>query len=161
MADAFADAEVVPDAELSIRFICSPRRLSCAAQACTAFFEMHGPDEETVSDISLALVEAMNNIQKHAYTGAGGVVEISIALIRTSYLVKVVDYGSPMPDEPSLPRPLPSSTMDIEDLPEGGFGLDLIVSVCDSAHYERLGNRNELTLTRGLASRGKHPRLSA
>jgi len=101
--------------------------------------------------IELALVEAANNVVRHAYRGeAGHVLEVVFTLERESFTLEVADHGTPMPVRPA-PN-LDFDPADIAHLPEGGMGLFIIHSVMDHVDYRSEDGRNALRMTRRLAA---------
>lgn len=101
--------------------------------------------------VELALVEAVNNVIRHAYHGEGGhPVEVVFTSDPECITIEVADEGDAMP-----PRPSPVFDFDpndLEHLPEGGMGLFLIHTVMDSVEYRSFGGRNALAMTRRLAA---------
>ncbi|MFN8587751.1 MAG: ATP-binding protein [Candidatus Eisenbacteria bacterium] len=110
-----------------------------------------GMDGRDCAHVELALVEAVNNVVRHAYHGrAGGLVEVVFVAEPDRISLEVADEGEPM-----APRPAPVIDFDPDDLqalPEGGMGLYLIHSVMDSVEYHSHGGRNSLVMTRRIAA---------
>jgi len=101
--------------------------------------------------VELALVEAANNVVRHAYRGeAGHVLEVVFTLERDQFTLEVADHGSPMPARPA-PN-LEFDPSDVAHLPEGGMGLFIIHSVMDRVEYRSENGRNTLSMTRRLAA---------
>lgn len=101
--------------------------------------------------VELALVEAVNNVVRHAYRGqAGHCVEVVFTAEEGRISLEVADEGAPMP-----PRPTPVFDFDPADLaniPEGGMGLFLIHSVMDTVEYHSRDGRNALVMTHRIAA---------
>lgn len=104
-------------------------------------------DEALADSLRLCLAEALNNVVEHAYQGEGGhEIDVTIGLRQGAFEVRIFDDGRPMPDSA-----LPTGTVDfdalqLDDLPEGGFGWMLIRNEVDFLSYERRGDRNVLSL---------------
>lgn len=102
-------------------------------------------NEVAVYQVELAVVEAVNNVIKHAYGNEDGhEVEILVTLLLDRLSFQIRDRGCPR-------GPIPVSTMDFDPsdlnaLPEHGMGLHIIQDVMDSVEYRRNGDQNILTL---------------
>ncbi len=130
-------------------------RLSIEADACAirhalaAVVSALGPlrlSPECTGDIELVLAEVLNNIQRHAYGGKPGPIELDLAVAEGSLVCTVVDCGTPMPGG-DLPAGR-AVALDVrpDALPEGGFGWFLIRSHARSLVYHREAGRNRLIL---------------
>ncbi len=101
--------------------------------------------------VELALVEAVNNVVRHAYRGqAGHWVEVVFTAEEGRISLEVADEGTAMP-----PRATPVFDFDPSDLaniPEGGMGLYLIHSVMDTVEYHSRDGRNALVMTHRIAA---------
>jgi serine/threonine-protein kinase RsbW len=98
-----------------------------------------------LSQIELALEEALVNIISYGYPNRRGVIEIDC----TKYLAsgfKVVLRDSGIPYNPLDPKLMESSAT--AGLPIGGYGLLLIRKIMDEADYRHEGNCNILTLVK-------------
>ena len=110
-----------------------------------------GLGEEGAGDVELALVEAATNVVRHGYGPEGGPIRIEASEIPDGVVVRISDWGQPIPGEALASAGLsrfdfdPSSLLDI---PEGGMGLSLIVAVMDEVTYRSDEGQNVLTLLR-------------
>lgn len=95
-----------------------------------------------------AFVEAFNNSVIHAYRDREpGPVEVTLEVAADRLLVRVIDEGRAfVPDE--VPEP------DLDALPEGGLGLFIIRSFMDDVHYDRVDDRNVLTMGKSIEDDG-------
>jgi serine/threonine-protein kinase RsbW len=101
--------------------------------------------------VELAVVEAANNVVRHAYRlEPGHPLEIVFAVDGERFTLEVADEGIPMP--PMGTPVLEFDPTDIANLPEGGMGLYLISSVMDEVAYRSEGGRNALSMKRRLAA---------
>ena len=121
------------------------------ARAVRALCATAGVPVRTCAHVELAVVEAVNNVIRHAYVHEPGhVVEVVFTVEHGQFTIEVGDEGRPMPE-----RPAPVLDFDPGDLaavPEGGMGLYIIHSVMDRVEYHRRGARNSLVMTRRLAA---------
>ena len=105
----------------------------------------HGFSEERISQIELAVEEALVNVFNYAYPETPGEVEV-----RCQYdggdglVVEIVDWGVPF-DVLSLEDPDLSS--DIPDRKIGGLGVFMIRTFVDDMTYQRIEGKNLLVLT--------------
>lgn len=95
-----------------------------------------------------AFVEAYNNAVIHAYhglpPGAVGSIEVEMKVSKDKLLLCVIDHGKSFAPD-NVPTP------DLDALPEGGLGLFIIRSFMDQVRYERVGDKNVLTMEKILA----------
>ena len=115
--------------------------------------------EERVSELRLALVEALNNVVRHGGgPEASPVIRIHLLRQDEHLLVRIEDTG-PAPPAGFLDRIAadrrgrdpPPCRLAPEALPEGGWGLMLIRASVDGIAYRREGGRNILELAKRTA----------
>lgn len=98
--------------------------------------------------VEIVLAEALNNIVKHSL---GSQTEPGAIRIRCwkgdQWLhLAIIDRGAAMP-EGALPKgQAPDVTVDVPDLPEGGFGWFMIHTLAQEVQYARIGECNHLNL---------------
>lgn len=101
---------------------------------------------EESGTVELVLAEVMNNIAEHAYEERpDGDINIRLEGISGGILCFVTDYGKPMPDGKTPLGAAANLDVDMDDLPEGGFGWFLIGELAKDVVYERAGNENRLS----------------
>ena len=107
-----------------------------------------GLDEESVSDLEVALTEVLANSIAHAYRGdPGHDIRLECRSAETGFELVVRDWGEPF--DPDRYRP-PA----LDDPQEGGYGVYLIDALMDSVQRERpAGGGNLLTMVK----RNKEP----
>ena len=106
-----------------------------------------------ISQVELAVVEAINNSIEHAYSFEKGFkVDVLLEVNCDVLNVVIMDYGIPMPpntvkmfteDEVKMP----DFSSDADSLPESGWGVQLVKSLCDSMSYKRERACNMLSLS--------------
>lgn len=109
------------------------------------------------SSVELAVVEAVNNSIEHAYQSeAGNSIDVAFEYNSDCLNIKISDYGVPMPrsiaGQLSSDITMPSGTVELDGLPESGWGMQLLKSVCDEVSYKRNKSCNTLSLSFKLAS---------
>lgn len=128
----------------------SPSEVRLLAQFCTdAISDMFS--EEDVASIELAIVEAANNIVEHAYNfEEGHPLQLSISHRGDSIELLFFDKG-PAFEYSKIAKP-DFQWDNVDDIPEGGWGIYLINSIMDSVESDRQGNINILKMTKKLSS---------
>jgi len=103
------------------------------------------------AQVELALVEAVNNVIRHAYHGRPGhVVEVTFTITHASLELEVLDDGEPMTR--GRIAQLEFDPRDVPNLPEGGMGLLIMHSVMEQVTFSRHEERNRLVMSRRLAA---------
>lgn len=100
--------------------------------------------EDDRGTAEIVLAEALNNIVEHAYARHQGDIEVTIRVATGSLDCTISDHGLPIPGE-TLPAGRLPQMLDLDDLPEGGFGWHMIRSLSRDLAYCRVDGRNELT----------------
>ncbi len=106
---------------------------------------------EGAGDVELALVEAATNVVRHGYGPEGGPIRIEALAESRGILVRISDWGRPIPGEALASAGLNRFDFDptnLLDIPEGGMGLALIASIMDEVTYRSDQGQNILTLLR-------------
>jgi phosphoserine phosphatase RsbU/P len=108
----------------------------------------HGLPEEVVSDLTLALEEAVSNVIRHGYGDRpDGLISVTFRATGESIVVTVEDAAVGF--DP-LKHPEPDLTVPVEARPAGGMGVYLIKRLMDEVDYRVYDGRNVLTLTKRL-----------
>ena len=114
--------------------------------------------ELSVNQIELAIVELLNNIVNYSEnTPAGSWITIHVRLADTSLKVVVSDRSDALGSElaglyTDKTVSMPTLDIGVAELPESGWGIQLIKSACDDVSYRRSGQTNLYELTFDLAS---------
>lgn len=102
--------------------------------------------------VQLAMVEAINNVIKHAYGDQSGHdVTIDISVDADKLVFVLTDTGKSMPPFAITPS-LEFDPDDLDAVPEGGMGLFIIHSVMDKVDYQACDGRNVQTFVKHLPS---------
>lgn len=132
-----------------LRFCSGQGGVSMALSDVTAFLAREGLPQSLVEDANIALAEALNNIEEHAYRGQRGF-PVTLNLVAGERCVKceIEDRGTPLPGG-SLPAgSMPASDpVAHEKWPEGGFGWALLRRLTSDLSYERKDGVNSLCFT--------------
>ena len=113
------------------------------------FGESHGLSKNCKLDLNLVLEELLTNIISHGYADEGEhYIQITISHENGMLVVCVEDDGIPFnpvaAEAPDIKSPLEAREI-------GGLGIHLIKQVMDDILYERVGNRNILTLKKMIS----------
>ena len=110
--------------------------------------EAVGFDMSTTKMINLAIEEAVVNVMCYAYPrGTEGTVEILAESNSERLKFVITDSGKPF--DPTTHDEV-DITLDAEDRDIGGLGIHLMRRCMDSINYERVNNKNILTLRKKL-----------
>src|SRR5258706_187866 len=108
----------------------------------------HDMPAEVVSDLTLALEEAVSNVIRHGYgERPDGSISVAFRVTGESIVVTVEDAGVGF--DP-LKHPEPDLTVPVEARPAGGMGVYLIKRLTDEADYRIDDGHNVLTLTKRI-----------
>ena len=103
--------------------------------------------QDDTEHAQIVLGEVLNNIVEHAFaTRDDGFIRLASFRSKTTLRVVVMDNGIEMPNGVLPSRPQPEIDVDVDQLPEGGFGWHLIRTLTDRLEYERQEQNNVLTL---------------
>ena len=108
--------------------------------------ERFGIPEPLIHQLELALDEIVTNVISYAYSDdAAHLIRVDVGVQDNEITAVVEDDGVPFNP---LERAAPVTTAAIEDRAIGGLGIHLVRELMDRVHYDRVGNRNRLTITR-------------
>ena len=108
----------------------------------------HGLEKRTMRQLQLAVEEVVVNIMNYAYpSGITG--DIRIDAHGNNRRMKFVISDEGMPFDPTEVADA-DTTLKAEDRPIGGLGITLTRKLVDSVNYERIDNRNILTLRKRI-----------
>lgn len=112
--------------------------------------ETAGLDMSTTMKINLAIEEAVVNVMNYAYPNGKGDVDID-AQINDEHLMFVIsDSGTPF--DPTVKAEV-DTTLSAEQRSIGGLGIHLIRQIMDTINYERVDNKNLLTLSKNITKK--------
>jgi serine phosphatase RsbU (regulator of sigma subunit)/anti-sigma regulatory factor (Ser/Thr protein kinase) len=96
-----------------------------------------------VSEVKLAVDEAVSNIIRHAYTGKPGNVQIELNKLESAVQIRILDEGIEFDWNSVLE---PDLYRYVETRRKGGLGIWLIKKLMDEVVYERSEKKNILTM---------------
>lgn len=109
-------------------------------------------NEAWIYPLDLALCEAASNIIRHGYhDDATAHYRVHFSLDGRVVTVNLYDSGVPVPEEKRQPQAIdPDAPLVLENLSEGGRGMQLIFSGVDRVSYCEGKDENQLTLIKML-----------
>ena len=102
-------------------------------------------DIKTVGAFNVAIEEVFVNIASYAYEGEGNTVDVSVTNDYANRLVKVVFKDSGVEFDP-LAKSDPDVTLPAKKRAIGGLGIFMTKKLMDSVSYERVNDKNVLTI---------------
>lgn len=100
--------------------------------------------------IQIALVEAMNNIAEHAYEyNEDEKIEVYLEITGSRFKAELKDTGK-INVQGTRPQELILDPDDPEDLPEGGYGLNIIGQIMDEVRYTSKDRVNTISMSRSF-----------
>ncbi len=123
--------------------------VSALVNDVTLFLQHEGLQPGMIEDAAIALAEALNNVEEHAYEGqAGFPVCVKITASPTHFQCVIEDQGTPIPGQTLPGDQMPFSDPSApEKLPEGGFGWALLHRLTRDLNYARTEQKNLLSFS--------------
>ncbi len=118
-----------------------PKQVSTACIILRNSLDSINISKTTLDKVELSLAEALNNIIEHAYQeNYNYPIDIEVRKKHKTLEIKLEDYGLP---RKNLKKPvIEFDPDDIQNLPEGGFGLFLIETMMDENTYKYVEGKN-------------------
>lgn len=107
-------------------------------------------DEEGAAAVELSVVEALTNAVRHGSAGSAEQIGVFVEISDDQVVVEIADSFPPMPD--LLARAgadaLEFDAFDLENIPEAGRGMSLIVMSMDEVAFRQAGDKVRLRMVR-------------
>jgi len=132
----------------------SPRELHHLNAFLGAFWARHALPPRDAMRVELGLEEVFINVVTHGLKGADpetSQVTVDLLLDDARLELAIEDPGPPF--DPLHGGTPVDTTSDMETRHLGGLGIHLVRTLLDDVRYERLGDRNRLTMTARLDGR--------
>jgi len=105
-------------------------------------------DQSLAMSLNLALEEAVTNVILYAYPkGADGLVDVEAILKPHSLEFIITDSGVPF-DPTAVPEA--DVTLSADERPIGGLGIYLVNKLMDELHYQRIDDKNVLSMKKNI-----------
>lgn len=133
---------------------CQVQHIGAAIRCLCGQLEL---DAVKPSSVELAVVEAVNNSIIHAYKSeTGHSVDVTFEYFDDCLNIHIKDTGVPMPESVAtrLSGKVVTQSLDVpkQDLPESGWGIELLKAICDKVSYQSTHSANTISLSFKLAS---------
>lgn len=111
--------------------------------------ESENIEEHVCNAVEICVIEALNNVVKHAYQGDNTKwIDVSLNLNSKVLEIRITDEGK---SRTSFETPtLEFDPEDINNLPEGGMGLYIIHQLMDEIDYQIINDKNIFILKKYL-----------
>lgn len=110
-----------------------------------AFCAANKLPEATCNLMRLALDEVLSNIVKYAYDSPDtGTIDVELTYSNNQLMASIEDSGVAFNP---LGLQMPANTGPLQSRKEGGLGIFFVKRLLDGVVYERVGDRNKVTLT--------------
>lgn len=111
--------------------------------------EAQGWSPKTAYEVNIALDELLTNTISYGHDdGQEHWIDVRLALDNELLTMVIEDDGKAF--DP-LARPDPDLTQDIEDRAIGGLGIYFVRKLMDSVDYQRVGDKNVVTIKKSVA----------
>ena len=127
----------------------TPEAKERVAPALEEFAREHQIPRQVIHAVDLSLEEHLTNILNYAYTdGSSHLIVVRLELHQNWLTIQVEDDGIPF--DP-LKRPLPDTSVPLEQKPVGGLGIYMIRKLMDEVAYARDKQKNILRLRKKVS----------
>lgn len=113
---------------------------------------IHLPNDEQ-DMVYLCIVEAINNVIEHSIVGdVPNILSVTLSFGDNILYIEVLDKGKGMNPNilDQIQQPIVNVAGDVQNLPEGGWGLHLIKTHMDKIEYKRRGDNNCFLMVKQL-----------
>jgi serine/threonine-protein kinase RsbW len=113
-----------------------------------------GFEEKRITEMQLAVEEALVNVFNYAYGNSTGQVELTCMGENGDFIIEIIDSGIPF-DPLSMAEP--DVTEGIGERKIGGLGILLIRRLMDDVRYKRVADKNVFDLVSRTARSRRQP----
>ena len=111
-----------------------------------AWLKVQGISDEATANAEIVLAEALNNVVEHSFEyNEDGNIQLEVATEANEFSMTIKDNGKVFTGIPQK-KEMKGEAVELDDLPEGGFGWFLIHELTNEIFYTRLGDLNTLEL---------------
>ena len=126
--------------------------IRAALDTLEALWAAQGVSRAVSWPVDVSLDEVLANVVRHGLEGRGEESRVALEIDfepgdPPRCEVRIEDDGAAF--DP-LQAPPPDTSLDIDERPIGGLGIELVRRLMDEVHYERRDGRNRLRLARRL-----------
>jgi len=126
--------------------------IKAALDALERLWAAEGISRAVTWPVEVSLDEVLANVVRHGLEGRGESAQVELELRLEPgdpprCELRVEDDG---PEFDPLGAPAPDTSLEVDERPIGGLGIELVKRLMDEVHYERRDGRNRLRLARRL-----------
>ncbi|MDF1802657.1 ATP-binding protein [Thalassovita sp.] len=130
-----------------IRFDATELGVRGALSQLQSFLQRSSVQDDDCGKAEIVVAEALNNVVEHAYAETGnGTIDLRCRQSPLCIDITILDRGVPVPVHVFAKRQPPNIDVEIDDLPEGGFGWMLIQEMTENLSYQRVDGTNCLRM---------------
>ena len=136
--------EAEPESRLHFEIDATLAELAPASARVRHFLSNHAVDEAAIFAIETAIEELVTNAIKYAFGACRkGTITIEASATPERAVLVMEDNG-----EAFNPTQVPAARVNrsLEEMPVGGLGIHLVRELADGFCYERVGNRNQVSV---------------
>jgi serine/threonine-protein kinase RsbW/sigma-B regulation protein RsbU (phosphoserine phosphatase) len=124
-------------------------QIPIALEKIHSFAGKYTSNKEDLQIIKLVMDEALSNIIKYAYKEDGvKLIVIKTSLQENCLTIQITDNGYPFnPLTEYNSKPI----SDMKSIEEGGLGIHLMKNLVDELQYQRIENKNELSIKKTIS----------
>lgn len=143
----FDNATIAPGSSIIFRIPAKLDDTRLLGYSVHALFDNLGFTETIAYQLELALIEAANNIVKHAgLASSKSLINMKLAVMNDKVVCTFIDQGKPVD---FLLKSSPNDTVrNVGNLPVSKRGLLIVCDVMDQVSYKRVNGKNILTLVK-------------
>ena len=135
--------------EMALEFSAISENEAFARVVVAAFMTQLDPTMEEVSDVKMAVSEAVTNVIVHGYEGLGGVVKIITKIIEDYVQIEIIDKGKGIEDIERARQPLYTTSADTE---RSGMGFTVMETFMDSVDVlSFIGEGTKVIMTKKIS----------
>ena len=136
----------IEDDRLILRLVNDTASVDSGQHALRNFLVSAGASERAIFHTELAFEELVTNVIRHAYAGRARsrhAIDVDVQVEAAEIVLTVEDDGPPFDPVRAPDPPLPAS---IEEARVGGLGLRFIRAGTTRVTYQRVDNKNRVTV---------------
>lgn len=134
--------------DMSLEFLAISENEAFARVAVAAFIAQLDPTVDEISDVKMAVSEAVTNAIIHGYENTRGYVKIKTVIIGDTVEIEVIDEGKGIEDIELARQPLYTTSTDSE---RSGMGFTVMETFMDSVEVEsEVGKGTKVKMTKSF-----------
>ena len=133
---------------LTIEVLSTRDAIASASAQAEEWLQSHNPAPSTLHLLLLAIEDVVINCIDYGYDDDRlHIILLVLSIDQENLTITIIDDGHSFNP---LAAPAPDLSLPVQSRPVGGLGIHLLRELSDQVAYERIDNRNKLTITRRL-----------